>query len=185
MKRFAFLLATFLLAGCAAAPAQPASAGTEQRAFNDTDVMFSQMMVAHHSQALEMARLARTKAVREDLRTLAAAIDVTETDELKTMQVWLESWSQPPSADPSAHSGHGGAHGTSPDDIKALAAASGTDFETRFLNMFIAHQHNAIEIARMETGTGVNPGALDLAKRIDESRTAEIQQMLRYLNQPA
>ncbi|MEV8513033.1 DUF305 domain-containing protein [Dactylosporangium sp. NPDC051484] len=185
MKRFALLLAAFLLAGCAAAPAQPAPAGTEQRVFNDTDVMFSQMMVAHHSQALEMVRLARTKAVREDIRTLAAAIDVTETDELKTMQVWLGAWGQPSAADPSAHAAHGGAHGTSPDDIKALGATSGTEFETKFLNMLIAHQHNAIEIARMETGTGVNPGALDLARRIDESRTAEIQQMLRYLNAPS
>ncbi|GAA3284977.1 DUF305 domain-containing protein [Dactylosporangium vinaceum] len=185
MKRFALLLAAFLLAGCAAAPEQPAPAGTEQRVFNDTDVMFSQMMVAHHAQALEMVRLARTKAVREDVRTLAAAIDVTETDELKTMQVWLSSWGRPPTADASAHAGHGGAHGTSPDDLQALQAATGSDFETKFLNLIIAHQHNAIEIARLETGSGVNPGALDLAKRIDESRTAEIQQMLRYLNEPA
>jgi uncharacterized protein (DUF305 family) len=185
MKRFALLLAAFLLAGCAAAPDRPAPARTEQRVFNDTDVMLSQMMVAHHGQALEMVRLARTKAVREDVRTLAAAVDVTETDELKTMQVWLGAWGRPPTADPSAHAGHGGAHGTSPDDIKALGATSGAEFETRFLNMFIAHQHNAIEIARMETGGGVNPGALDLARRIGESRTAEIQQMLRYLAQPA
>ncbi|WP_433216187.1 DUF305 domain-containing protein [Dactylosporangium sp. CS-047395] len=185
MKRIALVLAAFLLAGCAAAPAQPAPAGTEHRVFNDTDVMFSQMMVAHHGQALEMVRLARSKAEREDVRTLAAAIDVTETDELKTMQVWLDTWGQPPAADASAHAGHGGAHGTNPDDLKALQAASGRDFETKFLNLLIAHQHNAIEIARMETGTGVNPGALDLAKRIDESRTAEIQQMLRFLNPPA
>ncbi|WP_432986651.1 DUF305 domain-containing protein [Dactylosporangium sp. CA-233914] len=186
MKRFApLLLAAFLLAGCAAAPAQPAPAATQQRVFNDTDVMFSQMMAAHHSQALQMVRLARSKAVRDDVRTLAAAIDVTETDELKTIQGWLGAWGQPPAADPSSHAGHGGAHGASPEDIKALESATGAGFETKFLNLLIAHQHNAIEIARMETGTGVNPGALDLAKRIDESRTAEIQQMLRYLNQPA
>ncbi|WP_433057372.1 DUF305 domain-containing protein [Dactylosporangium sp. CS-033363] len=185
MKRIAFLLAAFLLAGCAAVPAQPAPAGTQQRVFNDTDVMFSQMMVAHHGQALEMVRLARSKAEREDVRTLAAAIDVTETDELKTMQVWLETWGSPPAADASAHAGHGGAHGANPDDLKALQSASGRDFETKFLNLLIAHQHNAIEIARMETGSGVNPGALDLAKRIDESRTAEIQQMLQFLNRSA
>jgi len=182
MKRIALLLAAFLLAGCAAAPAQPAPAATGQRVFNDTDVMFSQMMVAHHAQALEMLRLARTQAAREDIRTLAAAIDVTEADELKTMQIWLRSWNRPASADPSAHAGHGGAHGTSPADITALAAKSGAPFEEDFLNLLVAHQHNAIEIARMETATGVNPGALDLAGRIDRSRTAEIQQMLGYLN---
>ena len=182
MQRFLFLLGALLLAGCAAAPAQPAPAGPPAPVFNDTDVMFSQMMVAHHAQALEMLRLARTQAAREDIRTLAAAIDVTEADELKTMQIWLRSWNRPASADPSAHAGHGGAHGTSPADITALAAKSGAPFEEDFLNLLVAHQHNAIEIARMETATGVNPGALDLAGRIDRSRTAEIQQMLGYLN---
>ncbi|GGM19812.1 DUF305 domain-containing protein [Dactylosporangium sucinum] len=182
MKRLLVVLTAFLLAGCAAAPAQPAPGGTASKYYNDTDVMFSQMMVAHHGQCLELVRLARTKAVREDVRTLAAAIDVTEADELKTMQVWLESWGQPPTADPSAHAGHGGAHGTDPADIAALGALDGPEFERKFLTMLVAHQHNAVEIARMETGSGINPGALDLAKRIDQSRTAEIQQMLRYLD---
>lgn len=182
MKRLLVLISALLLAGCAAAPAQPAPAAT--RVFNDTDVMFSQMMVAHHAQALEMVRLARTKAVRDDVRTLAAAIDVTEADETKTMQVWLETWGQPPTAAADAHTGHGGAHGTNADDIAALATYDGPQFEQRFLNMLVAHQHNAVEIARMETGSGVNPGALGLAKRITDSRTAEIQQMLRYLEGP-
>ncbi|GAA2603748.1 hypothetical protein GCM10010399_38390 [Dactylosporangium fulvum] len=183
MKRLSLLFIAFLLAGCAAAPAQPSSVSATSKVYNDTDVMFSQMMVAHHGQALEMLRLARTKAVREDVRTLAAAIEVTEADEIKTMQVWLESWGQPPTAAPGSHDGHGGAHGTDAADIAALAATSGPEFEEKFLNMLVAHQHNAIEIARMEVGSGVNPGALDLAKRIDASRTAEIQQMLRYVNE--
>jgi uncharacterized protein (DUF305 family) len=184
--RFLLVLATaLLLAGCAAAPAQPApAAAATGKVYNDTDVMFAQMLVAHHAQALEMVRLARTKNVREDVRTLAAAIDVTEADETKTMQVWLDAWGQPATAAADAHAGHGGAHGTNADDIAALATYDGAEFEQRFLNMLVAHQHNAVEIARMETGSGVNPGALDLAKRVTDSRTAEIQQMLRYLETP-
>lgn len=183
MKRLLLLVSALLLAGCAAAPAQPAPQGNAATAkvYNDTDVMFAQMMVAHHAQALEMVRLARTKTVREDVRTLAAAIDVTEADEARTMQVWLQSWGRPPTAAADAHAGHGGAHGTNADDIAALATHDGAQFEQRFLNMLVAHQHNAVEIARMETGSGVNPGALDLARRITDSRTAEIQQMLGYL----
>ena len=182
MRFLLALTSALLLAGCAAAPAQPApAAAATGKVYNDTDVMFAQMMVAHHAQALEMVRLARTKAVREDVRTLAAAIDVTEADETRTMQVWLQNWDQPPSAAPDSHAGHGGAHGTNADDIAALATYDGPQFEQRFLNMLVAHQHNAVEIARMETSSGVNPGALDLARRITDSRTAEIQQMLRYL----
>lgn len=198
MKRLLLLVSALLLAssGCAAAPAQPVPQGTAAvqpgpqgaaataKVYNDTDVMFAQMMVAHHAQALEMVRLARTKAVREDVRILAAAIDVTEADEAKTMQVWLQSWGQPATAAADAHAGHGGAHGTNADDIAALATYDGAQFEQRFLNMLIAHQHNAVEIARLETGSGVNPGALDLARRITASRTAEIEQMLRYLETP-
>ena len=180
------LVSALLLAGCAAAPAQPAprDAAATSKIYNDTDVMFAQMMVAHHAQALEMVRLARTKAVRDDVRTLAAAIDVTEADETKTMQTWLQTWGQPPTAAADAHTGHGGAHGTNADDVAALATYDGPQFEQRFLNMLVAHQHNAVEIARMETTSGVNPGALDLAKRITDSRTAEIQQMLHYLETP-
>ncbi|MET7421650.1 DUF305 domain-containing protein [Dactylosporangium sp. NPDC005555] len=183
MKGLLVLVSALLLAGCAAAPAQPApaGAGATSKVYNDTDVMFAQMMVAHHEQALAMVRLARTKAVRDDVRTLAAAIEVTEADETKTMQVWLQSWNQPSTAAADSHAGHGGAHGTDADDIAALGTFDGPGFEQRFLNMLVAHQHNAVEIARMETGSGVNPGALDLAKRITDSRTAEIQQMLRYL----
>jgi uncharacterized protein (DUF305 family) len=180
------LVAAFLVAGCAAAPAQPVPpvAAATSKVYNDTDVMFAQMMVAHHAQALDMVRLARTKTVRDDVRTLAAAIDVTEADESKTMQVWLQTWGRPPTAAADAHAGHGGAHGTDADDIAALATFDGPQFEQRFLTMLVAHQHNAVEIARMETGSGVNPGALDLARRITDSRTAEIQQMLRYLETP-
>jgi uncharacterized protein (DUF305 family) len=178
--RLLLLVSALLLAGCAAAPAQPAPAAPS-RLYNDTDVMFAQMMVAHHGQALEMVRLAGIKKVREDVRTLAAAIDVTAADETRTMQVWLQSWGQAPTAAADAHAGHGGAHGTNADDIAALATYDGAEFEQRFLNMLVAHQHNAVEIARMETGSGVNTGALDLAKRITDSRIAEIQQMLRYL----
>jgi uncharacterized protein (DUF305 family) len=182
VKRLLLLVSALLLAGCAAAPAQPAQKdATASAVYNDTDVMFAQMMVAHQVQALEMVRLARTKAVRADVRTLAAAIDVTEADETRTMQVWLQSWGRPPTAAADSHAGHGGAHTTNADDIAALATYDGTQFEQRFLNMLVAHQHNAVEIARMETASGVNPGALDLAKRITDSRTAEIQQMLRYL----
>jgi uncharacterized protein (DUF305 family) len=181
-----------LLAGCGGPPAttpgpqsQPVAsvAAATPGPFNPADVMFLQMMVTHHGQGLELVRLAESRAQRAQVRTLAAAIDVTQTEEQETMRGWLRSWGRPTEADPNAHAhaDHGGLPATGPEQIAALGRAGDADFETAFLNLLIAHQHNAVEMARTETRLGQDPGARELAGRIDRSRTAEINQMLEML----
>ncbi|MEV1289118.1 DUF305 domain-containing protein [Micromonospora sp. NPDC049679] len=194
MKRSTLALAIAslpLLAGCGADPSGPGSvtpgtaAASPSRSetspggtFNATDVMFVQMMIAHHRQGLEIVRLARTRPAGAEVRTLAAAIEVTETDEAATMTGWLRGWGEPMTADAHAHDAHGGLHGTSAADIASLTKTTDARFERDFLHLMIAHQHAAIEFARIETGAGVNPHATDLARRIDRSRSAQITQML-------
>jgi uncharacterized protein (DUF305 family) len=51
--------------------------------------------------------------------------------------------------------------------------------------MMIAHQDDAIQMARMEESSGINPEARALAGRIDRSRTAQIQQMLALIKRLA
>ncbi|RKR90022.1 uncharacterized protein (DUF305 family) [Micromonospora pisi] len=196
-------LVLLLLAGCGGAPTStggtpavpgPDAAGSTAPApvpasaaapgsFNPADVMFLQMMVTHHGQGLELVRLAESRAQRAEVRTLAAAIDVTQTEEQETMRGWLRNWGQSTEADPDAHAhaDHGGLPATGPEQIAALGRASGAEFESAFLNLLIAHQHNAVEMARNETRFGQDPGARALAGRIDQSRTAQINQMLAML----
>ena len=50
--------------------------------------------------------------------------------------------------------------------------------------MMIAHQDDAIQLARLETGGGVNTDARALASRIEKSRAARITQMLSFLRDP-
>nr|BFE67442.1 hypothetical protein GCM10020092_007430 [Actinoplanes digitatis] len=111
------IAAALLLGACGTTPAAPPATvvATEAAlqaggAHNDTDVMYLQMMVAHHEQGLEMVRLAEKGASRAELKTLAKAIDVTQSDELKLMTGWLGQWSKPTTVDhaPSAHADHGG-----------------------------------------------------------------------------
>ncbi|GAA4256176.1 DUF305 domain-containing protein [Dactylosporangium darangshiense] len=49
---------------------------------------------------------------------------------------------------PALHAAHGGRPATGPEEIKALQDAPGQDFGTKFLNLLIAHQHNAVELAQ-------------------------------------
>jgi uncharacterized protein (DUF305 family) len=195
MKRALLVLTAglLLLAGCGSdpgsappptgatgAPLPPAAAASAE--FNSADVMFLQMMVPHLGQGVEIARLAKDKTVRQDVKTLAAAIEVTQVSEADTMSGLLRDWKQPATLDasPDAHAHHGGLHETSPDTIAMLAAVT-DGFEAKFLNLLTGHQHNAVEMAKAETAGGANPQVKDMANRIIQSRTAEISQMLAFL----
>lgn len=184
----AVVAATMALGACGTAPevAEPVGAVAEVKAeaeHNDTDVMYLQMMVAHHEQGLEMVKLAASDAKRAEIRVLAEAVDATQSDELTMMKGWLKSWSEPDTVDhaPSAHADHGGLPATGPDEIQALREAKGSAFDTTFLNLFVAHQHNAVEMAALEA-KGVNEEAKAFAERVKLSRTDQIRQMLQLLN---
>ncbi|MFY1688064.1 DUF305 domain-containing protein [Plantactinospora sp. WMMB782] len=203
-RRTLIVATLVLLAGCAPAPAgtggpvaapapaptgrTPAATGSAPATppagtFNDTDVMFLQMMVTSHGQGLALVRLAPERARQEELKILAAAIEVTQEAEQRTMRDWLRGWGHSPSADPAAHAhaDHGGLPVLDPAQLAALARTSGARFETDFLNLLIGHQHSAVELARMETRSGSHPEVRELARRIDVSRTAQIDQMLKML----
>jgi uncharacterized protein (DUF305 family) len=167
----------------AAAPPPSSTTSPAPSAPNDADVMFAQMMVAHHGQGIEIAKLAVTRAGHPDVKTLAAAIETTQTAERRTMAGWLRAWGKPPTAGAGAHAAHGGMPGTSNIEIRSVKAKSGDDFDRAFLNMLIAHQDDAIQMARSETAGGAHAEAKAMADRIDKSRSAQITQMLAMLDE--
>ncbi|MEV6493201.1 DUF305 domain-containing protein [Actinoplanes sp. NPDC051633] len=152
--------------------------------FNDTDVMYLQMMIAHHEQGLEMVRIAEKSSRRGEIKTLAEAVDVTQVDEIAMMENWLEGWSKPTTVDhdPGMHTAHGGLPATGPREMATLRRTKGTGFDATFLNLFVAHQHNAVEMAAMEKSGGVNSEAKAFAERVRASRADQIKQMLNLLN---
>jgi uncharacterized protein (DUF305 family) len=168
MKRIA-VCAVLLLAGCSSAP---------QQQFNSADVMFLQMMVLHHGQGVRIARTAEDRPVRKNVRTLAKAIDTTQTQEIATMTTWLRTWRRPLTAKAHEHAAHGGMPMTSEAAITALSRSGD---ERSLLNTLIAHQDDAVQLARQESARGRNGQVKQLATRIDQSRSAQVQQMLTWL----
>ncbi|NES14794.1 MULTISPECIES: DUF305 domain-containing protein [Micromonospora] len=162
-------------------PAPGASAS-----FGDADVMFAQMMIPHHQQAVQMAELAESRAADPELKRLAAQIKGAQAPEITTMSGWLTAWGRPV---PSASAGHGmpemdhGMPGMMSDaDMTKLAAASGTDFDRQFLTMMIAHHEGAITMAKDELAQGANPDAKALAQRIVAAQQGEIDTMRKMLD---
>ena len=146
---------------------------------NEADVAFVQAMIPHHEQALEMAELAQTKAASEPVRALAGRISAAQGPEIEQMQGWLEQWGVDESADGMAGMGHGDM--ASPEaheeDMTALEAASGVEFDRLFLGLMVEHHQGAIEMAGQQVEQGQHPDVVALARQIAEAQQAEIVEM--------
>jgi len=173
--------AALLLAGCGAGGAPPAA---PPPTYNDTDVMFLQMMVAHHEPAAKLLALGVEQASRPEVAALAGDLATAQAKETTTIRGWLESWGQPlvSGAHADAHAAHGGLPLLDDAELLSLAGLDGADFDTAFLNILIGHQHGAVELSTMETAAGVNPEARAFASETDETVRAQIQRMLRMVS---
>lgn len=149
---------------------------------NEADVMFAQMMIPHHAQAVEMSdMMLGKKDIPADVTALATRIKAAQGPEIDTMTGWLTGWNEPAQApaghDMSTH-GSGGMDGMMSDtDMSALDAAQGTEAARLFLRQMTAHHDGAVAMARAETTGGKNADAISLAKAIVTAQEAEIQEM--------
>src|SRR5258707_3680466 len=67
-------------------------------AHNADDVMFAQMMIPHHQQAVELAALAPEHSTNQALLTLAATISAEQQPEINAMKALLLQWDVDPNA---------------------------------------------------------------------------------------
>ncbi|MFF6883642.1 DUF305 domain-containing protein [Streptomyces sp. NPDC012421] len=160
-----------------AAPSAP-SAPSATGSFNDADVMFAQMMIPHHEQALEMAKLADGRAADAGIKDIVAAVEKAQDPEIQKMKAWLKGWGRPESAG----AGHSMAGMMSEQDMKRLAGAKGEDFDRAFAELMIAHHEGAVTMARDEQRNGANAEAKALAGEVVRAQTAEITELRKILD---
>ncbi|MGC4869930.1 DUF305 domain-containing protein [Micromonospora sp. DT53] len=156
-------------AGDAAAGPSAVGPSADGDAMSGVDVVFLSTMVGHSERTLQIVRLARDRVRDEALRTLAAAIESTEADELAAMRGWLPTAG--PGASAAAHHHHG--HG---DDaaLDRLRTAPDADVDQVLREVLADHQRSAADLARSQVGVGRNERVRDLARRIEQSRAAEV-----------
>jgi uncharacterized protein (DUF305 family) len=163
-----------------AAPSAAASGTTAAAAsFNKQDVLFAQMMAAHHLQAVEMADVVLKKTgINPKITSLATTIKNEQKPEIDEMNGWLTSWGSKPVTDSMSGMGMGSGSGMmSMDDMTALAGASGAKASKLFLSGMITHHTGAIAMAQTETKNGKSADAMKLANSIITSQTAQIAEM--------
>jgi uncharacterized protein (DUF305 family) len=166
--------ALLLLLTVACGPAE-----STQVPVNAEDVMFVQMMVQHHRQGIEIAKVGTARATTPQVKTLTAAIESTQQSEVERMLRWLHDWDQPLTPATGAHDHHGGMPETDVQRIQALKKSK--NFEYDLLNLLVAHQDDAVQMAAGEVSGGSNPTVQEWAAQVQSSRKAQIAMMLDLL----
>lgn len=169
----------------------PASLPTSPPKPYKPDVEFMQGMIMHHSQAVDMVALLRTRGKDPELQALGQKISLSQTDEIRYMKDWLVTRGQPTTMQMD-HS-----HMTkeqmknmstmmlmpgmlTPKQMDELAKAKGAKFDQLFLKGMIQHHGGALTMVEdlfHTPGAGQDPILFDFATDIDNTQRAEIKIM--------
>lgn len=148
---------------------------------NQADIMFSQMMIPHHAQAVEMSDIILAKPdVPATVSSLATRIKDAQAPEIGTMTGWLKEWNVPTMM--ADHSGHGMSGMVDSEGIDKLKAATGAEAAKLFLEQMTGHHEGAIDMAQQEIGAGKYPAAVQLARDVVAAQEAEIAEMKQLLS---
>jgi len=146
-----------------------------ERGFNDADVMFAQMMIPHHEQALELADMALdpTLMASEQVKALASQIKAAQDPEIDVMTQWLTEWDQP-LMDMSEDHSMTMEGMLSVDELGALGQMNGEEFDQAWIQAMIAHHKGAIEMADTVKAAGESALVQELADAIIQAQKSEI-----------
>jgi uncharacterized protein (DUF305 family) len=146
-----------------------------ERGFNDADVMFAQMMIPHHEQAIELADMALdpTLMASEQVKALASQIKSAQDPEIDLMAQWLNEWEQP-LMDMSVDHSMTMEGMLSVDELGAIGQMNGEEFDQAWIRAMIAHHQGAIEMADKVKTEGESALVQGLADTIIQAQKSEI-----------
>jgi uncharacterized protein (DUF305 family) len=150
------------------------------------DVRFMQGMIGHHAQAVEMTGLLRTRTACDEMRMLGQRIEVSQADEIKMMQQWLQDRGQEL---PGPHVHHAPGTALMPgmlttEEMSRLAAAKGAEFDRLFLELMIKHHEGALTMVKdlfSQPGAGQEAEIFAFASDVEADQRMEIARMAAML----
>lgn len=154
---------------------------------NYADIDFAQKMIVHNQQGIQMAEIAKQRAVSEEVRTLAATISDGLTRDSEQYTSWLNTWGERyfNLSDFPEMDGHD-MYPTLPgmatySQMSVLTAASGSEVDKMFLQMATARHEGVIEMANGTEFESMQFGQITDLKTKSLKRQAEEIKMMRQL----
>jgi uncharacterized protein (DUF305 family) len=144
---------------------------------NETDVAFINDMTTHHQGAIDMAKLARSKAEHAEVQQLADDIVAAQKGEISVMQTIRD--------DMHDMGEHGDAHMDLDEhamgmDMDMTALKNAKPFDKAFIDAMVPHHQGAIAMAQELLEKGEQPGLRKMAGDIISAQTKEIAQMRKW-----
>ncbi len=172
------LIMVMALAGCS----KDASKGMDHEGHSSMasgdltgdDIMFLQMMIPHHQQAIDMSDLALTRSSDSELLALAKDIRDGQGAEIVKMKAWLDKAGE--DLDPGHSMGHDMGGMLSDSELAALEAATGKSFDLLWLKGMTGHHDGAIDMAAMIEDAD-NDEIKSFGQAIVTSQSAQNKQM--------
>jgi len=171
------------------APGQPSRVISAEKAtdlsqveYTGADIKFMQGMIGHHAQALEMVQLLKTRTANDDMKKLALRIELSQDDEIRMMQGWLQVRGQQ-APDRNAMHMHGATlmpGMLTPDEMKQLEDAKGAEFDRLFLEGMIKHHGGALTMVKdlLETpGAAQESDVFAFVSDVESDQRMEIDRM--------
>jgi uncharacterized protein (DUF305 family) len=187
---------------------QPGAPGEESReldpseleaidfsAYTDADVEFMQGMIPHHVQALRMTSMVPSRTAREDVPLFAERMDISQEDEITLMRDWLEERDEEvPSLLADHDHGDGldamGEHDgelmpgmLTEEEMAALEAADGEEFDRLFIESMMLHHMGALQMVQdlFDSDGGQEPEIAQFANHVYSDQEIEILRMIDML----
>lgn len=145
------------------------------------DRSFIEQMIPHHESAIAMAKLAKEKSKRGEIKTLADNIITSQTAEINTMRQWYKDWYGTDVPTISSNMMWGGGMMNSQVSTDDLSAAS--DFDEAFLSRMIEHHQMAVMMANMLDIATNRSEMKKLANDIIAAQSKEISDMENWQQQ--
>ncbi|MEP6491871.1 MAG: DUF305 domain-containing protein [bacterium] len=170
-----------------------ARADSTRLPYTAADIHFMSGMIAHHSQAILIAKWAPSHDAGALLHPLTERIINAQQDEIVLMQRWLRDRNQPV---PNATSGQmtmpmdGMEHSMlmpgmlTDKQLKQLDAARGPEFDQLFLTFMIQHHRGAVSMVKdlfATYGAGQDETVFKFASDVNVDQTTEIARMQKML----
>jgi uncharacterized protein (DUF305 family) len=141
------------------------------------EIMFAQMMIPHHEQAISMSDTALKKSRNQGVLKLSRQIKSLQSTEKSQLTYWLKATDSSMTMDHDmTMSGM-----LTVKELASLKRLTGAEFDRTFLQLMIKHHQGAIEMLDLISNSR-NVEAKALAKAINSAQSKEISSMKLLLN---
>ena len=179
LSAVALAVAALLLGACGSHDMGSMDTGDstpESADFNDADVIFAQMMIPHHQQAIEMSDIALDPNSQASAAIIALATQIkgAQDPEISQMKNLLTTWGKSMEMGSMHHSSMMDGM-LSLEEMDTLGHLKGAEFDKVWAKGMIAHHEGAIAMANEVLANGKNSEILALANAVVSGQSAEIK----------